>query len=63
MSNEVSPRVGEVVAASTATFTAQSYETYELPSLGALVKTKDGGVELYAVPACTPSCTPARRRR
>src|SRR4030042_1974953 len=34
-------RIGEIIAAETAGFTAQCYELYELPPLGALVKPGD----------------------
>jgi hypothetical protein len=34
-------KIAEVIEASTAQFTAQSYELYELPPLGSLVKTND----------------------
>jgi hypothetical protein len=34
-------KIAEVITAETAAFTAQSYELYELPPLGALVKTGD----------------------
>jgi hypothetical protein len=35
------PKIAEVIEAETAQFTAQSYDLYELPPLGALVKTGD----------------------
>lgn len=38
---ELTDRVGEVVEASTTTFTAQCYELYQVPPLGSLVKTGD----------------------
>jgi hypothetical protein len=37
----VSPKIAEVVEASTAQFTAQCYELYALPPLGSLVRTGD----------------------
>ena len=37
----VAPKIAEVIEAETAQFTAQSYELYELPPLGALVRTGD----------------------
>jgi hypothetical protein len=37
----ISQKIAEVIEASTARFTAQSYELYELPALGSLVKTGD----------------------
>ncbi len=56
-------RVGEVVAASTAEFVAQSYELYELPPLGSLVKTTGLPAELYGIVynAATTSLDPGRR--
>ena len=36
---EKQEKIAEVIAAETSTFTAQSYELYELPPLGSLVKT------------------------
>jgi hypothetical protein len=56
-------RIGEVIASSTTGFTAQCYELYELPPLGALVKTHDGALELYAVvyQATTQGLEPGRR--
>lgn len=42
-------RIGEVVASNTAHFTAQCYELYGLPSLGSLVRTKEGPREILAV--------------
>jgi hypothetical protein len=58
-----SPRVGEVIAASTTGFTAQCYQLYELPPLGSLVKSGNAGLELYAVVyhATTSSLEPGRR--
>jgi hypothetical protein len=37
----MSPKIAEVIEASTAQFTAQCYELYEIPPLGSLVKTGD----------------------
>ena len=56
-------RVGEVIEASSTDFTAQCYELYDSPSLGSLVKTRDGDVELYGVvyQAATTSLEPGRR--
>jgi hypothetical protein len=56
-------RVGEVIEASTAEFTAQCYELYQSPPLGSLVKTADRSVELYGVVynATTASIDPGRR--
>ena len=38
---EKQEKIAEIIAAETAAFTAQSYELYELPPLGALVKAGD----------------------
>jgi hypothetical protein len=56
-------RVGEVIEASTAEFTAQCYELYQIPPLGSLVKTKDQALELYGIVynAATTSLEPGRR--
>ena len=56
-------RVGEVIEASSTDFVAQSYELYQLPPLGSLVKTGDGEVEQYAIVyhASTTSLEPGRR--
>ena len=56
-------RVGEVIEASTAGFTAQCYELYQSPPLGSLVKTADQPMELYGVVynATTASIDPGRR--
>ena len=56
-------RVGEVVEASSTQFIAQCYELYQVPSLGALVKTADASVELYGIVyhAATSGIEPGRR--
>ena len=61
--NTKSERLGEVIASNTTGFTAQCYELYELPSLGSLVKTRDGELELYAVvyQATTEGLEPGRK--
>ena len=41
MSKTTNNKIAEVIEASTAQFTAQCYELYEMPPLGALVKTGD----------------------
>ena len=63
MNAKAPERAGEVIAAGTTDFTAQSYELYRLPPLGSLVKTRDLEVELYAVVynATTTSLEPGRR--
>ena len=60
---ELSNRVGEVIEAGTADFTAQCYELYQSPPLGSLVKTVDDSVELYGIVgnATTASIEPGRR--
>ena len=56
-------RAGEIIEASTAEFVAQSYELYDLPPLGALVRTGDGAADLYGIVfnAVTESIEPGRR--
>ncbi len=56
-------RVGEIIEASTAGFTAQCYELYVLPPLGSLVKTRDGEMDIYGIVyhATTVSLEPGRR--
>jgi hypothetical protein len=56
-------RAGEIIEASTTEFVAQSYELYDLPPLGALVKTDDGTTESYGIVyhALTESIEPGRR--
>jgi len=41
INTEVPPKIAEVIEASIVEFTAQCYELYEVPPLGALVKTGD----------------------
>ncbi len=56
-------RIGEVIETSTATFTTQSYQLYDLPPLGSLVKTKNEELELFAVVsnATTTGLEPGRK--
>jgi len=56
-------RVGEVIEASTTSFTAQCYELYQIPPLGSLVKTGNSSAELYGIVynAATTSLEPGRR--
>lgn len=56
-------RAGEIIEASTTEFVAQSYELYDLPPLGALVKTGDGTADAYGIVyyAVTESIEPGRR--
>jgi hypothetical protein len=63
MNTQQPQRLGEVIEAATASFTAQSYELYEQPSLGSLVKVRDGDFELYAIvcQATTQGLEPGRR--
>lgn len=55
--------LGEVVASSIASFTAQCHELGAAPDLGTLVTTSEGGVHIYAVVcnAATASIDPGRR--
>jgi len=56
-------RIGEVIEASTGSFSAQSYQLYELPALGEIVKCRQGEIEILSV-ACNGSTTslePGRR--
>jgi hypothetical protein len=41
INSKVSPKIAEVIEASTTQFTAQCYELYEVPPLGSLVRTGD----------------------
>jgi hypothetical protein len=61
--NTEKSRVGEVIEANTSSFTAQSYNLWEFPPLGSLVKTVDGGLELYGVvcQATTAGIDPGRK--
>jgi len=54
-------RLGEVIEAGTTEFTAQSYELYQLPALGSLVKTGTD-IEIYSIVynATTTSLEPGR---
>ena len=65
INSELTNRVGEVIEASTAEFTAQCYELYQSPPLGSLVKTRDSdsGMELYGIVyyAATTSLEPGRK--
>lgn len=56
-------RVGEVIEAHTADFTAQCYELYQSPPLGSLVRVGGGGTEIYGVvcQVTTSSFEPGRR--
>lgn len=56
-------RIGEVVEAATTSFIAQSYELWELPALGSLVKTESSTLDLYGVVcrATTQGLEPGRR--
>ncbi|MDO8751269.1 MAG: hypothetical protein Q7K03_09020 [Dehalococcoidia bacterium] len=57
-----SPRLGEVVEASSAGFTVQCYDLYGAPALGALVRTgKDSPVYGVVRNVVTSSMDPARR--
>ena len=56
-------RIGEVIEAGTAEFTAECYERHGPPPLGSLVRASDGDVEIYGVVcnAATESVDPNRR--
>ena len=56
-------RVGEIVESSTYRFVGQCYRLHEPPSLGVLVKTRDGTTEIFAVVvgAETTGLEPGRR--
>lgn len=56
-------RIGEVIGATTAEFTAECYELNGAPPLGSLVKIENGGVEIFGVVsgAGTESLDPGRR--
>ena len=56
-------KIGEVIESSTGQFVAECYELHSPPSLGSLVKTSDGDVEIYGVVcnASTESVDPGRR--
>jgi hypothetical protein len=61
--NSLSAKIGEIIGASTAEFTAQCYELHQPPPFGSLVKTREGEVEIYGVVsgAATTSIEPGRR--
>lgn len=59
INREVSPKIAEVIEADTAQFVAQSYELYELPPLGGLVKT--GAIYGIVCHAETAGVEPGRR--
>jgi len=42
-------RLGEVIESMISEFTAQSYDLYQLPSLGSLVKTKNTDLEIFGI--------------
>lgn len=56
-------RIGEVIGATTSEFTAECYELNCAPSLGSLVKTVDGAVDIFGVVSWgeTESLDPGRR--
>jgi len=60
---EDASRVGEIIEASSTTFTAQCYELYQSPPLGSLVRTGDSSAESYGIVchATTASFEPGRR--
>ncbi|MDX9803851.1 MAG: hypothetical protein RBS96_07570 [Dehalococcoidales bacterium] len=56
-------RIGEVIEASTGIYSAQSYQLYELPALGEMIKCRQGETEIMAVTCngSTTSLEPGRR--
>jgi hypothetical protein len=56
-------KIGEVVEATTAEFTAQSYELHQAPPFGSLVKAWEGEMAIYGVVchSSTASIEPGRR--
>lgn len=56
-------KIGEVIEAHTSGYTAQSYELFNCPPLGSLVKNKDGDLELYGIvhSAQTEGIDPTRK--
>ena len=56
-------KIGEIIEATTGEFMAQCYELHQPPPLGSLVRTAEGGVEIYAVvcDADTTGIEPGRR--
>lgn len=59
----MSQRIGEVIESSSAEFTAECYELYNMPPLGGLVKVNTPPLEIYGI-ACqsgTASIEPGRR--
>lgn len=63
MGIDLSLKLGEVVEADSASFVAQSYELYQSPALGSLVRTSCQDVDIYAVVhlATTAAAEPGRR--
>lgn len=59
----MSQRIGEVIESSSAEFTAECYELYNIPPLGGLVKVKVNPTEIYGVicQSGTASIEPGRR--
>lgn len=59
----MSPKVGEVIEASTTEFVAESYRLHEAPPFGSFVRASDGAVHIYGL-VChtrTGSLEPGRR--
>ena len=56
-------KIAEVIVASTAEFTAECYELYNVPALGSLVKTSVAPMEIFGIvcEAGTSSIEPGRR--
>ncbi len=60
---DLSLKIGEVVEADSSSFVAQSYELYDAPVLGSLVRTRCQDIDIYAVVylATTAAAEPGRR--
>jgi hypothetical protein len=60
---DLANKIGEIVEASTAGFTAQCYELHQPPPFGSLVRARCGHIEIYAVVsgAATASIEAGRR--
>jgi hypothetical protein len=56
-------RIGEIIESSATGFVAECYELYGLPVFGSMVKTVEGGAEIYGIvcQASTTSIEPGRR--
>jgi hypothetical protein len=59
----LSAKIAEVIKAASDSFVAECYELHEPPSFGSLVRTREGGIDIYAVVsgASTSSIEAGRR--